>query len=299
MLSLPEELMLLALDDHTGERIAASQTFDTALDGAVILELCLQSFLTLVGDDRYELLGGAAHGTLLDDVTRVLGKERHSTSAAAWLQRVRRDIPDIDARVANSLVAQGCVRVETKWKLWVFPRRRYPAADTRWKEQIRDRLRRTLVGGEPPDRRTAALIGLAHMCGLIEPSVRPANEHAARERAVTLTGGGHYGDRLFADHVLDAVLIAMLATTAAVALAHATYADDGGIDFSTDWHPSYTVTTETSSDQRSDDSSSSGWFGGLFSGSSSDGSSGGDSGGWGDSGGGDSGGGGDGGGGGD
>lgn len=168
-LTMPEEILLLLLDDETGRPIGLpGPAGDLALAGSILMELALagridtdQNSLTLV-DPR------PVGDTLLDPVLARLVAAGDVRPSTLWIQEVAEQGPDLRAALLERLVASGVLRPVEDRFLWVFPDRRYPKADGREESaEVRQRLRGVLLDDDIPDPRDALLIGLARASGLI------------------------------------------------------------------------------------------------------------------------------------
>jgi hypothetical protein len=113
--------------------------------------------------------------------------------------------------LADLLVERGLIRRERSRSL--FPKSRFPAADTRRKTGLRQKIRAVLEDGESPDARTAAMIALISASGTL-PNLHPTPTGSSQvhTRAKELETG-HWGT--------DAVNTAVTRTAAAIAASSA------------------------------------------------------------------------------
>lgn len=174
-LSLPEEMLLLALDDETGRPVGrAGMAPDLALAGALLMELALAGRLDT---DRERLILTTAPPTgdpLLDEARARLRAGPEDARGALLL--LARDMGPVREALLERLVAAGILRRLEGRVLWVFADRRYPKAPGREEgEDVRARLRATLLAEEIPEPRDALLAGLARAAGLL-PLVFSAEE---------------------------------------------------------------------------------------------------------------------------
>ncbi|MGW0839687.1 GOLPH3/VPS74 family protein [Streptomyces sp. NPDC002787] len=129
--TLGEEILLLSLDDSTGEARLPLRT-PHAIAAAALLERCLA--------------GGSAEVVLPED-------------AENWIQKHR--TREYEAALQGAL-AKGLIREEKRRVLLVFRTTRYPEADGTAEAALRGRLAKVVLEGAEPDPRTAALITLLH-----------------------------------------------------------------------------------------------------------------------------------------
>jgi len=161
VLSLPEEFLLLALDDQKGSFAAFT---DYGLAGAVLVELLLRDAIT-VGPKGEVLAGSSPQGdAALDAALAAIGQLKKPKKLQEWVGSLPGRCKTLKPAVLDGLVAQGVLRREDRRFLRVFAYTRYPEADGAPEDAIVGRLRRVLLDGQEPDGRTAALIGLLHGC---------------------------------------------------------------------------------------------------------------------------------------
>ncbi len=214
---IAEDLLLLLLDDERGTLQHATY-LDTALGGALLVELSLGGHVEPVAQektwgftpkDRIRVTGTVPG----DDVLRaaydvVAERERIAQELVGRLGRKRRD------PLLERLAARGLVRREEGRVLGLFPRTTWPEADGRHEEALRARLESVLLRGDDPDDRTGALVALLSGLRVAHKVVvgdRPARE--VKERAATVAAG----DWASAG-VKDAIASAEAAMAAAVAV---------------------------------------------------------------------------------
>ena len=161
MTLLAEDVLLLLLDDQSG-KITTTTSLDNVLGGAVLIELALDGQVDVTVPERRWASGkvrpvGAPEPVdpvLRDALAVIAEKERRAQDLVPRLGKGRRD------ELLDRLVERGLVRREEDRVLGLFPRRRWPAADSAHEEQIRRSLHSALVNGQEPDPRTAAIIAI-------------------------------------------------------------------------------------------------------------------------------------------
>ncbi len=166
-LTMPEEILLLMLDDETGrleERAAPSG--DYALAGAVLAELALAGRVDTDPGKLY-VVNPAPTGDALQDralaqivAAKEVGDSRH------WIETLAADAEDFREALFARLVAKGILkRIDGKF-LWVFPERRYPVIDDKEEREVKARIMGVLFQDDIPDPRDSMLIGLCRAAGL-------------------------------------------------------------------------------------------------------------------------------------
>jgi hypothetical protein len=151
MTLLAEDLLLLVLDDETGAQTLDGTRTDLALGGALLLELALAGRVELTKDgpwwarERVGVTDPAPLGdALLDEaLVTVAEKPRGSQELVGRLGK------GVRARLLDRLQARGVLERRSDTVLGLFPRTRWPTADSRHEEQVRARLRDVLLVGCP------------------------------------------------------------------------------------------------------------------------------------------------------
>jgi len=201
MLSLPEEIVLLTLDDETGRSIGRQGlAASIALAGAVMMELALAGRLD-TDRDRLELLDRTPTGdAVLDAGLSMLAEARDSRGA---LMLLARDEAGLRPAVLAALVSRGLVKRVDGRILLVFPERRYLKPEDRAEpREVRARLIRSIATDDIPDPREALLLGLARATALL-PILLPPELLAARQERIALLAGLEALNRSLAETIGD------------------------------------------------------------------------------------------------
>ncbi|MFF9034243.1 GPP34 family phosphoprotein [Streptomyces sp. NPDC014892] len=194
--TLGEEILLLSLDDTTGEARLPLRT-PYAIAAAALLERALSG----AGDavDGAEGAGGSGEGALPDDIGKWLHEHRTAEYEAAL----------------RGVLDKGLIRKEKRRILLVFRTTRYPEADGTVESALRGRLAEVVLEGAEPDPRTAALISLLHH-GELQTLAFPdadSEDSPARRRMAEIA------DRHWADPALRRMAETAAATAAALTAA--------------------------------------------------------------------------------
>ncbi|WP_326651850.1 MULTISPECIES: GPP34 family phosphoprotein [unclassified Streptomyces] len=175
-LTLPEELLLLALDPVTGRRHCGRRYLQYGLAGAVLAELELQGRVAEAHGRVTVVNPLPPQDRLSAQILASLpapGKSRFGDGIRArpWVRRTGREVEEL---CLHQLVGRGALRVETRRLLGLIPYHRYPAAAEDWSAPVRGRYAASVSAGFP-DRRGRLLaaftlaIGLA---GVLNPRFR-------------------------------------------------------------------------------------------------------------------------------
>ncbi|WP_405806820.1 GPP34 family phosphoprotein [Streptomyces sp. NBC_00210] len=166
-LTLPEELLLLALDPVTGRRHCSRSYLQYGLAGAALAELELQG---RVAESRGKVtvvnplppqnpLSAQILASLPAPGTSRFGD---GVRARPWVRRAGRHVEEL---CLHHLVGRGALRVETHRFLGIFPYRRYPAAAEDFSTPARGRYAQSVWAGFP-DRRSRLLAAFTAAIGI-------------------------------------------------------------------------------------------------------------------------------------
>jgi len=166
-LTMPEEILLLMLDDKSGrlqERAAPSG--DYAIAGAVIAELALHGRIDTDPKRLYVVDPTPTGDALQDRALAQIVAATEISDSRFWIETLAADSDEYREVLFERLVEKGVLkRVEGKF-LWVFPERRYPQISDKEEREVKARIMGVLFKDEIPDPRDSLLIGLCRAAGL-------------------------------------------------------------------------------------------------------------------------------------
>ena len=169
-LTLPEEVLLLALHDEKGTTRAESM-FPYAIGGAVLAELLMRKRVHLDSSKKRSLhfINGKALGdSLLDDCLSMIRESKKPASAQTWVSRFA-NLKGLKHRLAQQLCDRGILEATEDKVLLVFNRRIYPEIDSRPEAEVVERLRQAIFSEtDHLDPRTVVLVALADAANLLE-----------------------------------------------------------------------------------------------------------------------------------
>lgn len=187
MLSFPEEIVLLLLDETNGDFVPLPESvFAIVMSGAALMDLALRNRIdtdlekmtvvdrTPLGDD------------ILDDALAGLGRKNANLGILDALYDVAVNAEDYRARALKHLIERGILKEENGRHLWVFRTRRYPVIDDSEQQEVRARMRQLLLTDEIPDPRDVVLVCLIDACALAGFVLSAAELNAAAARVEQL-----------------------------------------------------------------------------------------------------------------
>jgi hypothetical protein len=220
MLTLPEEVLLLALRDKEGTAYAGA-SYHFALGAALVAELLLQGRIRVLVPKkprpvRQRLVDVVSRepvgDPLLDEALERVAQARRRASVGTWVSRLA-GTKRLKRRVAEQLVDRGVLRAKEASVLLFFTRTVYPARDQKPERELRQRLRRALFSGTKDlDARTVVLIALAHPTGLLRANFDKKRLKDRKQRIAQIVAGNVVGEAT--QELMEAVQGAIVAAAA-------------------------------------------------------------------------------------
>jgi len=174
-LTMPEELILLMLDDRSGRlNEMAGPASGYAIGGAVLAELAVRGRIDTEPKRLFVTDPTPTGDPLLDPVLAWIAADPGPSpeddiphDSRWWIETLGREADPIRDAIFARLVAHGILREETGRFLWIFPERRYPVISDREEREVKARLTGVIFDDEVPEPRDALLIGLCRAAGLL------------------------------------------------------------------------------------------------------------------------------------
>jgi len=191
-LSLPEEILLLALHDEKGT-IGMGSTYSYAVGGAVLAELLMRGRVRLEASGKKKLVtlttAEPTGRAFLDDCLARIDEDSKQRPAETWVSRFAA-AKQLKHRLAEQLCERGILRADEDQVLLLFTRRIYPEVDSRPERELIERLRRAIFSDAGQvEPRTAVLISVAHHAGLLANAFEK-RELKARKARIEQIGTG-------------------------------------------------------------------------------------------------------------
>jgi len=185
-LTMPEEIILLLLDDKTGRPIGLpAPAGDYAVASAILMQLSLNGNIDTDPGKLMITSTKASGDAVLDEALRMIATAPAQRDSRHWIVEIGRKADHFRAMLLDHLVAKGVLKKEEGRFLWVFPDRRYPKAAEGELDvtEVRARLRAVLLSNEIPEPHDSLMIGLARSTGII-PFILSAAEREKYGRRV-------------------------------------------------------------------------------------------------------------------
>lgn len=189
-LTIPESILLLALQDETGERKGDYLTY--ALAGAAVTELVLQGRLRELGDPPKKLAIVDTKPTgdaYLDACFQVMLEKGSGKDARDYIETIGGK-SELTHALYDQLIGRGIVS-ETKSKVMLFfTRTTYPEANPAPEQALEKRLLGVITGSGHVDLRDGAIIALAHHVDILKYDFDRGVLKTHRDRIKAIAEGG-------------------------------------------------------------------------------------------------------------
>jgi len=200
MVTLAEDLYVLACHADTGRLLIPTTSLDLGLGGALLLDAVLRDRVALVHSHVVVVDPAPVGEPLSDAALRSVGGDAKAHEPEYWVRHLARGARHA---VQNRLVAAGVLRMEDHKVLGLIPVHHTHQTDGRLGHELMDHLTDAVVLGRKPDRFTVALVSLALAVGL-EPHLFPrSDQRAIRRRMQDIADGEWVGSAV--RHEIDAV----------------------------------------------------------------------------------------------
>lgn len=187
---LPEEVVLLGLDDATGKCVSSYTHY--SWNAGVLAELSAMQRLDLGAAHVLVVDGSSTGDDILDEALTSLRSSNRKLGPALRTNLV----PHGRDRTLRRLVEAGILEFHDNRVLGIFHFRRYPAHDGKVEAAIRDRLRAATLSGVVPDARTRLLLSISAAANLLSSFLSRDERNASRARIAQLTEGEPVGQEL-------------------------------------------------------------------------------------------------------
>ena len=187
MLTMLEEIVLLAVDEHTGH-LRSTREFGTAyaLVGAVFFDLALLRKIDTDTEAIHIVDRSPTGNATLDRALAGMAAKPQLTTVRDWIEEIFHRRQDLEGEALASLIRQGILRHEKSKLLWIIDVERFPLVNNRQQQLVTLRLRDAILSDGIPDTRDIMLVSLSEPCGLLGYALSDAQIEARRQRIQTL-----------------------------------------------------------------------------------------------------------------
>ena len=163
-LNLVDKFLLLALDDDKGTFTSEPFAMTYGLAGAILLELSLLECISIV-DKKVVLKSRKQVGDpLLDKYLELITNSKKDRYIMHWVQTFGNKERSIKKEVLDKLILKGILTKREEKFLWVFNNDKFPTANSKPENTLRNRLYKIIESGKTPMVDDLMLISLIDTC---------------------------------------------------------------------------------------------------------------------------------------
>ena len=168
MLTMLEEVVLLAVDEHTGN-LRSAREFSTAyaLVGAVFFDLALARKIDTDTEAIHIIDRSPTGNATLDRALEQMAALPNLSTVSEWIEHLFHLRDDLEGEALASLTRQGILRHEKSKLLWIIDIERFPLVNDVPQCDVRERLQDAIMSDGIPDTRDIMLVSIAQPCGLL------------------------------------------------------------------------------------------------------------------------------------
>lgn len=223
-LSLPEEVMLLALHDEKGTTGMESM-YQYAIGGAALAELLMRKRIRLDTSKKKQvhLVSAKPIGDpFLDACLSKLSNAKKPAAAQTWVSRFA-GVKNLKHLLAEGLCDRGILRANKDKVMLIFSRRIYPEIDPQPEKALVERLRQAIfTENNHLDPRTVVLVALADSAGLLKNVFDKKDLKARKERIARIVEGDAMAEatKEAIEAIQAAIMVAVIVPTITSAAVH-------------------------------------------------------------------------------
>ncbi len=197
MLSLHEELLLIALKDEKGTILFTSATvLPFALLGAVLEELFLANKIDYDGSKILIIDKSSTGNKFFDKILNILPDAGDDIKLKKALLKLNKKVKDIKLKTIKHLVNKGVLREENSKVLGLFSKKTFPTLNTQPEKELRQKIRDNILKEESPEERLSALFGLIQISQLLEDVFNQDEIPQAKKRLKDIFERTNQGDAI-------------------------------------------------------------------------------------------------------
>jgi golgi phosphoprotein 3 len=168
MLTMLEEIVLLAVDEKTGcLRSVREYATAYALVGAVFFDLALAHKIDTDTETIHIIDTTPTGNATLDRVLADMARRTHLKTVEDWIEQLFYGRADLEGEALKSLIERGILWHQKSKLMWIIDVESYPMVNNKPQKFVTDRLASAILGDEIPDTRDIMLVSIAAPCGLL------------------------------------------------------------------------------------------------------------------------------------
>jgi hypothetical protein len=170
LLTIPEELYLLTVNDQTGRRaFLKSKKYDILLSASIMMDLALHNRIDTDPEFVFPYKPEPTGHRLLDTALEQVQQVREKQKISWWLLRLAEKGPELREILVSELVQKGLLRMERERVFLGFTSTTYPIlVNDQEVTEVKTRVKKLVFSNELPDFRDMVIISAAWYGGLFD-----------------------------------------------------------------------------------------------------------------------------------
>ncbi|MFH1050373.1 MAG: GPP34 family phosphoprotein [bacterium] len=197
MLTLPEQLMLIALKDEKGTVLfTAMGILPFSIIGAIMIELYFANRIDYE-DNKIIVTDPTPTGnSFFDEVLKIIVDSGKKKDAKYWLLKIDGKIKNIKENTLQHLVKSNVLKEEKYKVLSLITKTKFPTINPEPEKELRAKIKKFILKYENPDEKNIALLCLVQVTRLLEDLFEKDEIRKAKERINELVERTHMGDAI-------------------------------------------------------------------------------------------------------
>lgn len=185
MLTLSEELMLLAVNDDKGHFIlSATSDLPYGIAASLVLELSYREIITINEKGIVELKKDTKTDIdFLDFAINLIRRTKKLKDCEFWIRSFALEYKVFKEQIIENLVLKGILKRKAKKFLFLIDFNKYPTLNPAPELETRDKIHKVVLMGVKPDKVIYDLIVLLYCCNLVD-EVFPKNLRKAANKFI-------------------------------------------------------------------------------------------------------------------
>lgn len=183
MLTFPEEIMLMLLEDEDGKILHVPElTLRCVLSGAVLMELALRNKIDTDLSQLVVIDSSPTGDEMLDPTLQMIVESDEVNNGKFWVEKCALNADEIKKMALDRLIEKKILEKVDDRFLWVFRTRRYPVVDGKAEQEVKLRILDLLLSDKLPNPRDIVIISLVEASGIFKHLLSESEHKRSLER---------------------------------------------------------------------------------------------------------------------
>ncbi len=183
MLTFPEEIMLMLLEDEDGKILHVPElTLRCVLSGSVLMELALRNKIDTDLSQLVVIDSSPTGDEMLDPTLQMIVESDEVNNGKYWVEKCALNADEIKKMALDRLIEKKILEKVDDRFLWVFRTRRYPVVDGKAEQEVKLRILGLLFSDKLPNPRDIVIISLVEASGIFKHILSESEHKRSLER---------------------------------------------------------------------------------------------------------------------